>query len=676
MKINRRQFLKALPAAALALTACGSGQQEAPATTDALVLDHAYPLDYARQFTADVYTDGSVLLTIAESGDKFLVRPEGAAELSVLPEGTVELRQPLENIYLVSSSMMDYFIHLDALDSIALSGTRADGWYLDEAKAAMEAGEITYAGKYSAPDYECILAAHCSLAIENTMIYHTPEVKEQLEHFGVPVLVERSSYESGPLARMEWIKFIGLLLGRAEEAERVFSEKIARIEPVLQQEPTGKTVAFFSVTGNLLITVRKGGDYVAQMIGMAGGSYVFADLTDNGNSLSTMNLPQEPFYAQARDADVLIYNSTIEGVVDTREQLVKKCAMLADFKAVQSGDCWCTSKSFFQQSMALPDLILDMNRVFTEAVGQRFADPAGRAGGPAGQGAGRALHGHHPAAAAPPGGHGDPAGGGALGSRLSAPDLFCQPHCGPVCHGHFQRCQAGRGPHHGDVPQSGALHQLGGAHHRRLCGCHGGDGLCAGCGPAGAADEHSGHLRRHDRLYLLCHHGHRGHFCAGLQHRQPPQLVHGQLFGRYLGQCAGGGLRGAARAGSLVLPMAAYQMGESYAKSVGVAVRPFSMALVLLSSLLAACVTAFAGPISFVGIAVPHLVKGALGSAKPLHVLPGCALGGAAFCLLCDLIARSLFAPTELSISSVTAVFGAPVVIWLLIRRQTQEGER
>ena len=366
MKINRRQFLKALPAAALALTACGSGQQEAPATTDALVLDHACPLDYARQFTADAYTDGSVLLTIAESGDKFLVRPEGAAELSILPEGTVELRQPLENIYLVSSSIMDYFIQLDALDSIALSGTRADGWYLDEAKAAMEAGEITYAGKYSAPDYECILAAHCSLAIENTMIYHTPEVKEQLEHFGVPVLVERSSYESGPLARMEWIKFIGLLLGRAEEAERVFNEKIARIEPVLQQEPTGKTVAFFSVTGNNLITVRKGGDYVAQMIGMAGGSYVFADLTDNGNSLSTMNLPQETFYAQARDADVLIYNSTIEGVVDTREQLVKKCAMLADFKAVQSGDCWCTSKSFFQQSMALPDLILDMNRVFTE----------------------------------------------------------------------------------------------------------------------------------------------------------------------------------------------------------------------------------------------------------------------------------------------------------------------
>ena len=365
MKINRRQFLKAFPAAALALTACGSGQQEAPATTDALVLDHAYPLDYARQFTADVYTDGSVLLTIAESGDKFLVRPEGAAELSVLPEGTVELRQPLENIYLVSSSIMDYFIHLDALDSITLSGTRADGWYLDEAKAAMEAGEITYAGKYSAPDYECILAAHCSLAIENTMIYHTPEVKEQLERFGIPVLVERSSYESSPLARMEWIKLYGILLGKEPLAEEVFARQAQRIAPLLEQPSTGKRCAFFSITSSGLATVRKSGDYVAQMIGMAGGEYVFADLTDSGNSLSTMNIPLEDLYAGVKDADVLIYNGTIEGTISTKEELLARCALLAECKAVQSGDIWCTTPSFFQQSMALADFMLDLHAVFT-----------------------------------------------------------------------------------------------------------------------------------------------------------------------------------------------------------------------------------------------------------------------------------------------------------------------
>ena len=365
MKINRRRFLKALPAAALALTACGSGQQEAPATTDALVLDHAYPLDYARQFTADVYTDGSVLLTIAESGDKFLVRPEGAAELSVLPEGTVELRQPLENIYLVSSSIMDYFIHLDALDSITLSGTRADGWYLDEAKAAMEAGEITYAGKYSAPDYECILAAHCSLAIENTMIYHTPEVKEQLERFGIPVLVERSSYESSPLARMEWIKLYGILLGKEALAEEVFARQAQRIAPLLEQPSTGKRCAFFSITSSGLATVRKSGDYVAQMIGMAGGEYVFTALTDSGNSLSTMNIPLEDLYAGVKDADVLIYNGTIEGTISTKEELLARCALLAECKAVQNGDIWCTTPSFFQQSMALADFMLDLHAVFT-----------------------------------------------------------------------------------------------------------------------------------------------------------------------------------------------------------------------------------------------------------------------------------------------------------------------
>ena len=123
----------------------------------------------------------------------------------------------------------------------------------------------------------------------------------------------------------------------------------------------------------------------------------------------------------------------------------------------------------------------------------------------------------------------------------------------------------------------------------------------------------------------------------------------------------------------LTKPMAAYRLGESYARSLGIPIKPFTTALVLLSSLLAACVTAFAGPISFVGIAVPHLVKTLFKTAKPILVLPGCCLGGAAFCLFCDLLARSLFAPTELSISSVTAVFGAPIVIMLLIKRSKPE---
>ena len=365
MKLTRAQFLKALPAAALVLAGC-TAAPTAPADTDELVFDHAYPLDYATQFSADCYADGSTLLTIPDAQAKFLVRPEGAATLRTVPEGVTVLQQPVQNIYLVSTSAMDLFLHLDALDSIALSGTRAEGWYLDEAKQAMQAGRIAYAGKYSAPDYETILSADCGLAIENTMIYHTPEVKEQLEKFSVPVLVERSSYESDPLARMEWVKLYGILLGRTEEAERVFDDAVQRIAPLLDEEPTGKTAAFFSITSNNLATVRKGGDYVAKMIGLAGGSYVFADLTDSGNNLATVNISLEDFYAGARDADVLFYNSTIEGELRTMDELLAKCPMLADFKAVQSGSVWCTSQSLFQQSMELPDLILDMNRVFTE----------------------------------------------------------------------------------------------------------------------------------------------------------------------------------------------------------------------------------------------------------------------------------------------------------------------
>ena len=117
-------------------------------------------------------------------------------------------------------------------------------------------------------------------------------------------------------------------------------------------------------------------------------------------------------------------------------------------------------------------------------------------------------------------------------------------------------------------------------------------------------------------------------------------------------------------------PISAYQLGEVYAQNMGVNVKAFRIALILLSSILSACVTAFAGPISFVGIAVPHIVKTLLKTARPILVIPACFLGGAVFCLFCDLIARTVFAPTELSISSVTAVFGAPVVIYIMIHRQ------
>lgn len=123
----------------------------------------------------------------------------------------------------------------------------------------------------------------------------------------------------------------------------------------------------------------------------------------------------------------------------------------------------------------------------------------------------------------------------------------------------------------------------------------------------------------------------------------------------------------------LAKPLSAYQMGEGYAQNMGVNVRLLRIALVVLSSVLSACIVAFAGPISFVGIAVPHLVKQLLGTTKPILMIPASFLGGGVFCLFCDLLARMVLAPTELSISTVTAIFGVPVVLWVMVRRNKEK---
>ena len=296
----RRAAAFALPA--LLLAGCAAASQ-APAQTDALTIENRYLLEYAKQFTVDVCAGGYDLITI--DGSRYLVVPEGAAAPANLDVDITVLQQPIQNIYLVSSSAMDPIISIGGLGAVALSGTQAENWYLDAARTAMEQGEIAYAGKYSAPDYETILSADCGLAIENTMIYHTPEVKEQLEKFGVPVLVERSSYESDPLARMEWVKLYGILLGKQQEAEQLFDTQVQRIAPLENQQPTGKTVAFFSITSNNLVTVRKGSDYVARMIEMAGGSYVFVQRWEhNLKQLNRMSVhDQEMMIGRTKEAN-------------------------------------------------------------------------------------------------------------------------------------------------------------------------------------------------------------------------------------------------------------------------------------------------------------------------------------------------------------------------------------
>ena len=237
----------------------------------------------------------------------------------------------------------------------------------------MEDGELTYAGKYSAPDYELLLSGGCSFAVENTMITHNPEVKEKLEELGIKVMIERSSYEKHPLGRLEWIKLFGVLFNREEEAKAFFEEQVARIEPILQKEKTGLQVAFFAVASDGTITVRKPNDYVASMIALAGGTYSLGDYVDTEeNALSTMKMQMEDFYAAEKDADVLIYNGTIEGELTSVDDLIQKNSLFADFKAVKTGQVYTTGSNFYQQTSGTCDFIEDLNKILNGDTDSEF----------------------------------------------------------------------------------------------------------------------------------------------------------------------------------------------------------------------------------------------------------------------------------------------------------------
>ena len=397
----------------LLLCACASGKQadlqpeppdisESAVSWDGLTFDRELPLSYATQFSVSYAGDDYTRITIG-TDQEFLLVAENAETPEHVPESVTVLHRPLSHIYLVASAAMDYFDHLDAVDrislsglktgdwyiesakaamdyfdhlgavgSIALSGLKAGDWYIESAKAAMEAGSMRYAGKYSAPDYEAILESGCDLAIENTMIYHTPEVIEQLQTTGVPVLVERSSYESSPLGRIEWLKLYGALVGKEDLACSQYDELLAALSPILDQEASGQTVAFFYINSSGAVNVRKSGDYIAKAIAMAGGQYVSFDESGEENALSTMTIQMESFYASAVDADIMIYNSTIDGEIRTIDELLTKSPLLADCKAVQAGTVWCITKNFYQESLALGDLILDVHAILQDKAAENL----------------------------------------------------------------------------------------------------------------------------------------------------------------------------------------------------------------------------------------------------------------------------------------------------------------
>ncbi len=339
---------------------------------EGLTYESTLPLEYAKCFQVYRYEGGYAVIRV-DDGSNYILIPEGGSVPDGLPSDVTVIRKPMNSIYNAATASMSLFAAMDGLDAVTMCSLEESGWYTQAVADAMRAGKMTFAGKYSAPDFEQLLDKKCCLAIESTMIWHKPDIMEKIQELGIPVFIDRASYETNPLGRMEWIKLYGEMIDRREAAAEYFESQISGVEELYALENTGKTVAFFYINSNNAVVVRKSNDYLAKMIDIAGGKYVFDDLgTEDESATATVQMSMEEFYGTASQADYLIYNASIADPVGSLKELLGKSQMFANFKAVQEGHVWCTDKSLYQATDAIGTIIMDIHTMLIDPSADRL----------------------------------------------------------------------------------------------------------------------------------------------------------------------------------------------------------------------------------------------------------------------------------------------------------------
>ena len=323
--------------------------------------------DYAECYRIHRYDHGAKVISV-DDGRNYLLLPENENVPTDISSDISVIKEPLSNIYLAASGAMCHFDSIGATDLITLSGTERDDWYIDSAKEAMDQGEMVYGGKYSAPDYEMMLNKDIHLAIENMMILHVPKVQEKLESLGIPVFIDRSSYENEPLGRLEWIKIYGLMTGREDAAYSYFDEQKDLVTKLDKSSISGKKVAVFALNSNHQIATRKDNDYLAKMIELAGGTYLTASDDLGETSSSQLTISTEAFYDYASSADIIIYNTAIEDAPASLEKLMEMDVTFKNFSAMQERKVWCTDKSLYQYANEAGKIIYDLHEIVSNEV--------------------------------------------------------------------------------------------------------------------------------------------------------------------------------------------------------------------------------------------------------------------------------------------------------------------
>ncbi len=328
-----------------------------------LVFDRSMELSYAKCFSLDYYKGGYKLASTSD-GTKILIVPEGMSVPADAPEDAIVLRQPVNNLLVASTPVTSLINAFGALDAISLTTTELDSWYIDEVKAAMEAGKIAFLGSSKEPDYELLAASGSKLAIYNAML--TEDVAAQFDTLGIDVLLDLSSEEEHPLGRVEWVKLYGAILGKEAEAQAVFDAQASFIDELAKKEKTGKSVAIFYITSSGTLSTRNAGDYMAKMVELAGGDYALSDV--GVGETSTVKMEYEAFYDKAKDADYIVYIWSMGGRPETLSDFLARADILADMKAVREGNVWCTTPDFFQIQNTIGSMVNDI-RLMMEADG-------------------------------------------------------------------------------------------------------------------------------------------------------------------------------------------------------------------------------------------------------------------------------------------------------------------
>ena len=358
---------------ALAFTACGDAAEPNDPVSETttvgntepdevkLEFDYSMELLYAKNFTVDYYKGGYKLITVSD-GRKFLTIPAGMSVPADIDSDTTPLQMPLNNVLISSTPTISLITAIGALDRVTMTTSDIDSWYIDDVKTAMTHGSLAYIGDYKEPDYELITAGSPPFSVFSTMLSSVPEVEEKLNELGVPILLDQATYEDHPLARVEWVKLYGALFDLEDAAQGVFDAQVAYVNE-LDTESTGKTVSMFYITSKGLLYARQGGDYMAKMLELAGGDYVFTDV--NPEETGTNQMEFETFYAEAKEADYIIYIWSLGGKPETLADFMEKNELFSDFKAVRDGNVWCTTPDYFQISNTLGYMIKDMNNMLT-----------------------------------------------------------------------------------------------------------------------------------------------------------------------------------------------------------------------------------------------------------------------------------------------------------------------